>query len=768
MSRRPVSTYRLQLTEEFTFARAQEQLPYLRALGVDAIYLSPVLEATPGSQHGYDVVAHDRIDAARGGRDGFDALCRAAREAGLAVLVDIVPNHVGIDGAKPGSWWWDVLRHGRDSVHAKAFDVDWAAGPILLPILGDGPVELERVTVHGAGDEAVLRYWDHEFPVAPGTGDGEVGEVLERQHYQLVSWRRGDAELRHRRFFTVTTLAGIRVEDREVFDASHVEIKRWCDEDLVDGLRIDHPDGLVDPAGYLQDLADIAGDRWVLVEKILGHGERLPADWRADGTTGYEALGVVERVLIDSAGEQPLTDLDTELRGGAEIDWWTFTRAAKLEVAATGLQAEVQRLVRLVPDLAEAAQVLVALLVEFDVYRSHLPVGRAALDRAVQRALTRRPELADGLRSVRDRLLAGGEFAGRFEQTGSALMAKGVEDRAGYRWPRLTSLAEVGSELDQFSLTVAQFHAAQQDRLAAEPAAMTALTTHDTKRSEDVRARIDVLAERPQWWAEQVRRLQLLAPLPDPVLANLVWQAVVGAWPLSAERAVDYALKAAREAAVVTTWTDQDAEVEDTIREALSRLDEDLQEVLDDIAGEITSAGWSNSLSAKLLQLAGPGVPDVYQGSERAAFGLVDPDNRRPIDYAALAEALARIDAGDRPGAERPADRKLQLTATVLRLRRDRPDLFAGYRPLPVDGPAADHLIAFDRGGVLALATRLPVGLAASGGWRDSSLTLPPGTWGNALTGTGGFAGVVPISVLLGDHCVAVLVRSDLDQEESR
>lgn len=759
MPRRPVSTYRLQLTEDLTFERVQRLLPYLHSLGVDAIYLSPVLAAVPGSQHGYDVVAHDHIDEARGGTAAFDALSRAARAAGLAVVVDIVPNHVGIDGARPGSWWWDVLRLGRDSAHAEAFDVDWAAGPILLPILGEGPVEAERVTLHGSGDDAVLRYYDHEFPVAPGTGNGEPWEVMQRQHYRLVSWRRGDAELTHRRFFTVTTLAGIRVEDREVFDASHVEIRRWCDEDLVDGLRIDHPDGLADPAGYLERLADVAGDRWVLVEKILGEGERLPADWRTDGTTGYEALGAVERVLIDPAGEQPLTDLDTELRGGSTVDWWSFTRSAKLEVATTGLRAEVQRLVRLVPDLPDAADVLVSVLVEFDVYRSHLPVGRAALDRAVARARQRRPELSDGIDTLLTLLLAGGEFAARFEQTGSALMAKGVEDRAGYRWPRLTSLNEVGSEPDDFSIDVHGFHAVQQERWAAEPGAMTTLTTHDTKRSEDVRARIDVLAERPQWWAQQLHTLQRIAPMPDPVLANLVWQAVVGAWPISAERATDYALKAAREASERTTWTDQDGAFEDAVREVLARLDTDLADHVGAIAAELTAPGWSNSLSAKLLQLAAPGVPDVYQGSEREAFGLVDPDNRRPVDFDGLAKVLAGIDAGDRPGADRPADRKLELTATVLRLRRDRPDLFTGYRPLPADGPAAEHLVAFDRGGVLALATRLPVGLQARGGWAGTTLTLPPGAWTNALAGGGRHRGVVPLADLLGDHAVASTLR---------
>lgn len=761
MPRRPVSTYRLQLTEELTFARVQEQLPYLHSLGVDAIYLSPVLPATPGSQHGYDVVAHDGIDESRGGSAAFDALCRAAREAGLAVVVDIVPNHVGIDGARPGSWWWDVLRLGHASRHAHAFDIDWAAGPIIVPILGEGPVEAERVTLHGSGDDAVLRYYDHEFPVAPGTADGDPWDVMQRQHYRLVSWRRGDTDLTHRRFFTVTTLAGIRVEDPQVFDDSHVEIRRWCDEDLVDGLRIDHPDGLADPAGYLDRLAGLAGDRWVLVEKILGEGERLPADWRTDGTTGYEALGAIERVLIDPAGEAPLTELDTELRGGSTVDWWSFTRAAKLEVATTGLQAEISRLVRLVPDLTAAADVLVTVLVEFDVYRSHLPVGRAALDRAIARAHRRRPELSDGIDALLELLLEGGELATRFEQTGSALMAKGVEDRAGYRWPRLTSLNEVGSEPDVFSLTVEEFHAVQQDRLSAEPAAMTTLTTHDTKRSEDVRARIDVLAERPQWWAEQLHTLQRLAPLPDPVLANLLWQAVVGAWPISAERATDYALKAAREASQRSTWTDQDATFEDAVRAVVARLDTDLAAPVGAIAAELTAPGWSNSLSAKLLQLAAPGVPDVYQGSEREAFGLVDPDNRRPVDFAGLADALAGIDAGEQPGADRPADRKLQLTATVLRLRRDRPELFTGYRPLPADGPAADHLVAFDRGGVVALATRLPVGLESRGGWQGTTLTLPHGDWNSALDNNTAFRGVVSLAEVFGDRPVAVLVRSD-------
>jgi (1->4)-alpha-D-glucan 1-alpha-D-glucosylmutase len=317
----PRNTYRLQLTADFDLFEAARRLPYLHELGVDWVYLSPILAAEPGSTHGYDVVAHDRIDPERGGEEGLAALSKEARRLGLGVLVDIVPNHVGVATPVENAWWWDVLRHGPASPHADAFDVDWAAGGgrIRIPVVGDddqAPDGIANLTL----SDGELRYHDHRFPVAPGTEGEDPQQVHAQQHYELVSWRVADHGLNYRRFFAVNTLAAVRVEDRQVFDDTHVEIRRWFDEGLVDGLRVDHPDGLRAPGQYLDDLAGLTGGAYVLVEKILHPGEDLPTSWATAGTTGYDVLALVDRVLTDPAARTPLDQLETRLRGSA-VDW---------------------------------------------------------------------------------------------------------------------------------------------------------------------------------------------------------------------------------------------------------------------------------------------------------------------------------------------------------------------------------------------------------------------------------------------------------------
>ncbi|MTD13950.1 malto-oligosyltrehalose synthase [Nakamurella sp. YIM 132087] len=766
----PGSTYRLQITADLDLNAAREVVPYLRALGVDWVYLSPLLTAEPGSGHGYDVIDHSAVDPARGGAAGLQALADDAHAAGLGVLVDIVPNHVGVQTPHLSVWWWDLLRHGRSAVHGEYFDVDWEVddGRIHLPVLGDGPDELDRLEV--VDDE--LRYYENRYPIAPGTGSGTPQQVHDRQHYRLMNWRLADTELNYRRFFAVNSLAAIRVERPEVFRDSHAEIRRWLDNGWVDGLRVDHPDGLAHPGDYLRDLADLAGGRYLLVEKILEPGEELPADWPCDGTTGYDALALLDRVFVDPAGEATLDALDIELRGGAQVHWHDMIATTKRWVADELLASEVSRLARLIPEIDGPQDALAALLAEFPVYRSYLPAGRNALDEAVRAVLRRRPAMEPVLREIVDALGSGGtEFATRFEQVSGAVTAKGVEDRAFYRWSRLTSLTEVGADPSLFAVDVPGFHAAQQHRLTSWPRAMTTLSTHDTKRSEDVRARISVLAERADWWAEQVRLFRRLAPLPDGPLANLVWQAVVGSWPLERERLRDYAIKAAREAGVSTSWTDGDTAFEDRLAAMVDAAFDlpELREAVDAAAALLTGPGWSNAISAKLLQLAGPGVPDVYQGTELGAPALVDPDNRLPVDFVGAAATLRRLDGGAAPAG--PDELKLLVTATVLRLRRDRPELFTGYRPLYGDGSAGDHLVAFDRGGMAALATRLPLGLADAGGWGDTTVTLSPGSWRNQLDpGAPAVTGTVPVIDVLAGRPVAVLVREADDpthQEDS-
>jgi len=756
----PRSTYRLQITQDWDLQDAAALVPYLQDLGIDWVYLSPVLAAEPGSEHGYDVVDHGKVDDSRGGDHALAGVARAAHGAGLGVLVDIVPNHVGVASPELAVWWWDVLRRGRDSEHAVAFDIDWSisGGKIRLPILGDGVDELDALQI--VDDE--LRYYEHRLPIADGTGGGSAREVLARQHYELMNYRRADAELNYRRFFAITTLAGIRVEVPKVFRESHQEIKRWTDRGWVDGLRIDHPDGLADPGGYLADLAELIDHRYVVVEKIIEGDETLPADWACAGTTGYEALAALDRLFTDPAGESVLDDLDTELRGGLRVDWAAMTRATKRAVADGILRSEVLRLARLAPDVDDAEDAIAELLSSFAVYRTYLPQGADYLAEAAATACANRPEIAGAIREITRRLGdVDTELAVRFQQTSGMVMAKGVEDCAFYRWTRLTSLTEVGGEPAQFSLDPQALHRIQLDRLQRTPATLTALSTHDTKRSEDVRARISVISEVAQDWAAAVRRWNRLAPLSDGPLANLIWQATVGAWPIERDRLHAYAEKAAREAGVSTTWIDSDGAFEERMHALVDAVYDDAVLAADiaATADRLCPFGWSNSLSAKLIQLTGAGVPDVYQGTELWDLSLVDPDNRRPVDYRRRAELLAGIDAGTLPEIDDEGAAKLLVTTRALRLRRDRPELFQGYTPVIASGSAAAHVFAFDRGGALTIATRLPAGLESAGGWAETAVELPAGSWIDALTDRP-FSGRVPVGEVLQRYPVALLVQN--------
>ena len=746
----PSSTYRLQIRPGFTLDDATRVIPYLHRLGVGWVYLSPILTPVAGSEHGYDVADPTRVDPERGGADAFARLAGAAHGLGLGVIVDIVPNHVGVASPEQNPWWWSLLREGRQSAYADAFDVDWPAGggKVLLPLLGS-EADLDGLRV----DSDRLYLGELALPIAPGTvGNGDVPrDVAARQHYELIPWREGDTRLNYRRFFTITSLAGLRVEVPWVFDAAHAEVRRWFDDGMADGLRIDHPDGLADPVGYLKRLRELTGGAYTVVEKILEPGEQLPEEFDCEGTTGYDALGLIDRLFVDPDGQHALDALDAALRAGrgdgmgdvgpaAEAPRFeSLAHECKREIASGALRAEMLRLARLVParsqalaDAGTAADALAEIAVAFPVYRTYLPevpTGQAVLDRACREAAVVRPDLREAIAAL-ESLLADPrtELCRRFQQTTGMVMAKGVEDTAFYRFPRLGTLTEVGADPGRFAVGLDEFHARAGERERDFPRSLTALTTHDTKRSEDARARISVISELAEEWAELVPALLERAPLADGPLANLVWQAVVAAWPADAERLTGYALKAAREAALSTTWTDPDEEFEAQLRALVDAVfvDPGTGRLVADFVRRVEAFGASNGLSAKLVQLAGPGIPDVYQGTEFWDRSLADPDNRRPVDFAAREAALDALDGSPPPSPGSQAA-KLLVVSRTLRLRRDRPELFEGYVPLVAAGPAAEHAVGFRRGanGAVVLATRLPVGLERRGGWGDTAVVLP-------------------------------------------
>ncbi|KAA1373767.1 malto-oligosyltrehalose synthase [Aeromicrobium fastidiosum] len=755
----PTSTYRLQLRPEFTFDDARDVVGYLTDLGVGAVYVSPVLDATPGSTHGYDVTDPRIARPALGGEEGRLALADALRAAGLGFVVDIVPNHMSIEVPSANPFWWDVLSKGRASQFAHWFDIDWSRDRVLVPVLGSAD-DLDALTVEG--DQ--LAYYDQRFPIT-GDASGTPQEVHDRQSYELVDWRRGSTELNYRRFFDITTLAAVRVELQDVFEAVHAEVLRWVADGDVSGLRVDHPDGLADPTGYMQRLRDAAPQAWIVVEKILHPGEQLPISWPVDGTTGYDALGEIFGVLVDPAGEGALTSLAADL--GQDTDYAAVEQTARRLVTDDILVAEVHRIAALVKDVdtAAARAAVAETMIAFDVYRSYLPDEAGHWHSSIATARERRPDLSAALDSL-DRQVTDdpqGELATRIQQTSGMVVAKGTEDTTFYRYTRFAALNEVGGSPDRFGIGVDELHRLAAAREAGSPGAMTTLTTHDTKRSEDVRARLAVLAEVADEFAVHVRDWSPRAGLGEPSLELLAWQTLVGAAPISDERLVDYLLKAARESKIRTTWTDADEELEQRIRDWPAAVRDAVGDEVDAFVDGITPHGWTNALSQKLLQLTAPGVPDVYQGTELWDFSLVDPDNRRPVDYQQRRRMLARIGDGEVPAVDESGAAKLLLVHRALTRRRDRPELFRGYRALHAEGPAAEHAVAYARGaddGLVVVATRLPVGLGRAGGWRDTTIELGPGEWTDLLTGDVLEGAPARLASLLDRYPVALLVRS--------
>ncbi|WP_097061320.1 malto-oligosyltrehalose synthase [Salinibacterium xinjiangense] len=765
----PISTYRLQVRAGFDLNTAADLVDYLQLLGVDWVYLSPLLAAEHGSDHGYDVIDHSIIDPARGGASGLDALSAAAHGRGMGVLVDIVPNHVGVASPATNPWWWDLLKRGTASRYAEAFDVDWdfGNGRIRIPVLGDEESP-EFSIVDGQ-----LAYYDQRFPIAEGTADDGVDArtVHHRQHYELVNWRRADSELNYRRFFAVNSLAGIRVEVPWVFDESHAEIVRWFDEKLVDGLRVDHPDGVLDPGAYLDDLARATGSAYVLVEKILEGSERMPTHWQAAGTTGYDALGDIDRVLVDPAGRHRLDRLDASIDDAPKQPWPDLIHDTKRAIADGILRSEILRIARMLADetdalsTGEADDALAEIAACFPVYRSYLPYGLEHLEQAVSDARHRRPDLDDAF-DVLLPLLSdpSNPAAQRLQQTTGMVMAKGVEDTAFYRYSRLASLTEVGGDPSEFSIDLDEFHSRQEKRHAVFPASLTTLSTHDTKRGEDVRARIDVLSEIPSEWRSTLTSLRELAPLGDGPLENLLWESIVGTWPASRERLHAYAEKAAREAGNSTAWAAPDEDFEARMHALVDSAFDNprVAGIVATIVERVSPPGWSNSLAAKLIQLTAPGVPDVYQGSELWETSLVDPDNRRDVDFVQRRALLTAIDGGEHPPIDSTGAAKLLVTSAALRLRRDHPGLFTRYAPMSAIGEAAEHLVAFDRGGAVTLATRLPVRLEARGGWGSTTVLLPQRPIVDLITGVEYEGGELEVGVLLARYPVALLATREL------
>ncbi len=772
---RPVTaTYRLQLHSGFTFADAARIVDYLADLGVSHLYLSPILAAMPGSMHCYDVVDHGHINAELGGESGLRSLAASAHAAGLGLVVDVVPNHMALDAPQwRNAQAWSVLREGQHSALAHWFDVDWAAldGKFGLPVLGQplaealeaGELSLDtgRPDEGVAAGQRVIRYYDHVFPVAEGSAPGEtdVETVLATQHYLLASWKEGDDVLNYRRFFEVDTLIGVRVEENDVFEATHKVLLDLHHDGVIDGFRIDHPDGLHDPAGYLHTLtSQVRPGTPIWVEKILEDDEHLPADWECAGTTGYDGLAALSIALTDPISAHRVSRAWARIGGTPDLD--DVVDSTKRNTVEDLLGPEVNRLVRRAAEVMphrstdDLKEALSALLVKLRAYRAYVTPGEEAdnasvarLAEAVNRACKAEPDHEELIRGLGEVLLnpdAGGhdteaarDLCVRFQQTTGPVMAKSIEDTAFYRWHRLDALNEVGVNPAQGASPQARIvHDWAAHQQAMWPQGMSTLSTHDTKRSEDVRARLLGVAGDEEAWQEcsaatyEAREDHGI----DGSIGHMIWQTILGAGSISKARLAEFVTKSMREAKLHTSWVDPEPEYEGRVLACaeVMRTGGPVREAIDRALARSENQMVAVVLAQKLLQLTLPGVPDTYQGTEVLDLSLVDPDNRRPVDYRRRQAALDRIDSGVDP--KDLSEMKLLVTTRALRVRREFPEAFGAqgaYRTLH----AGPHFVGHVRGErVATLALRAPHGVSATT-MAGERIEIGAGRWVDELTG---------------------------------
>jgi (1->4)-alpha-D-glucan 1-alpha-D-glucosylmutase len=825
----PVATYRLQLRPGFGFAEAAGLVPYLAELGVSHLYLSPLLQAAAGSLHGYDVADPSRLNAELGGEQAFEGLHQALKSRGLGLMLDIVPNHMSIVG-RQNPWWWDLLKLGRASRYASYFDVDWEANEarwperLLLPVLSDhyGRVlEAGKIRLACAEGETFVEAEGMPFPLDPQSVDPKLqgpergaqilrnalnrdpdglDALLGRQHYRLALWRAADRDLGYRRFFDVKELAGLRSELPEVFEAGHALIVKLVAEGKAQALRVDHPDGLREPAEYFRRLRQACPGAWIVAEKILEAGEAMPGDWPVEGSTGYDFLALCDGLFIDPAANPPLDQFFRRF-SSQPAAYGTVKLESRRDALHGLLASELNRLSQIFTAVCErhrrhrdysSHELRLALLecaAQFPVYRAyarapkpglpHLSPGdRRHIGEAAAKAAAANPALDPELfRFLGDILTLrwpeGPELdlALRFQQLCAAAMAKGVEDTAFYRYQALASLCEVGAGPERFGVGPQEFHKACLRARLERPYGLLAGSTHDTKRSEDARARLNLISERPEAWIKALQSWSALnarhksGALPGGAMELCFYQNLLAAWPVSEERLNAAMLKSAREAKRETSWKKPDPAYEAALARFVSGAlrDEAFLRSFEDFARPLAAQAKINSLAAALLRLCSPGVPDIYQGCEAWRFSLVDPDNRRPVDFPALQAALRGLKGPPSPEGDSLGLCKLWLIRAGLALRRRRPACFGAagiYEPLAAEGVHSSRALAFLRGGAcLALVPRLGWGMKK--GWQGTRLRLPEGRWKNLLDLRRGLSGPQPLDELLHHFPVALLERED-------
>ena len=795
----PIASYRVQLTPAHGFDHTVGLLDHLVQLGISHVYLSPVVEAVPGSGHGYDVVDHTRVRAELGGHEGLGRLFDAAAERGLRLVIDHVPNHASTARPELNAPWWEMLRDGPASPGAAWFDVDpdVAGGRVVLPVVG-APLEelvaadeIRVVPAERTGpalDEPhLLVHGGLRLPLAAGTADLPLPELLDRQHYELVSWREPIRNVR--RFFTIDDLVAVRVEEPEVAAAIDALPVEWSSHAAFGGIRVDHVDGLANPTGYLVGLRErIGAQAWLLVEKILAADEVLPPSWPVDGTTGYEFARVFDQLLVDPSAAATFDRLWSEaVVDHPELDgeFHDLEDRARREVLDAGLRPDVERTQRAahraLGDTGGTGDRLEAVVVELTArlprYRTYLPddpAGDEVLGRVAADVAASRPELVDHLRRVLRSLRepaddAGRELRTRWQQLTGPAVAKGVEDRAFYRYLKFAALCEVGGEPGRFGADVDEFHGAQLSVHRSHPRTMLAASTHDTKRSADVRARAAALTAEHEAWAVAVGEWwpAIVREVPGidlPAVSHAV-QTAVTCPGLDPPRLAAFLVKSAREAELHTSWTSSDATHEGLLVRLAEVVvgDHDVARSIRTWSQRLDVPGRAASVAATLVRLSAPGVADVYQGTEVFEYHLVDPDNRSAPDWSEVRSLVAAAGAIDGPTAwrERPDAAKAVVIRRAAALRRSFPEAFGPdgqYVPLTVIGTGSHRVLAFARGDHAVTVVALP-GLAAD--HADLRVELPPGSWRHVLVdGADPVAGTLPLAAPLSEFPALLLTRT--------
>jgi (1->4)-alpha-D-glucan 1-alpha-D-glucosylmutase len=837
MSGRWIATYRLQLHAGFPLSAAEGVLGYLSELGISHVYLSPCLQAVPGSQHGYDVVDPTKISDDLGGEPAWSSFVKAARALGLRILLDIVPNHMSASQYNP--WWDQVLQHGHFSEYAQFFDIRNARGqPFCVHLCSlakpyGAALEAGELSIEIAHGLPRVKHYGNSWPLGPASwgqllsaadercfdelqrlqrivspheedltayrrhaaraqqvlaaaidagglqaavarvqsDKAQFDAVLRRQFYMLHGWKLAGELTNYRRFFDIDTLIGIRAEMSDVVSATHVRIEAMISEGEIDGVRVDHPDGLREPLQYFQRLRRLLPQGRIYIEKILENDERLNGDWPIDGTVGYEFLAKVNRLWMDDQRTDVLTATYADFTGHS-VNFGKLVREKKRAIIESTFSAAHQQLAGMALTIArsdwqtrdlsprqlrEALEKLITALPIYRTYRTanalHEEDKRVLLE-ALQSARIGSPEIDaatfDFLAALFTKLPLNdveADFIAKWQQLTPAVMAKGVEDTTFYCFDRLVSCNEVGSQASLIGISADKFHEFCHYLSDRWPNNMLATSTHDNKRSEDVRARISILSEIPERWSEALHLWSQLNAnawqnrLPDRHAEYLLYQTLIGAWPIDRERTWAYMLKACREAKINTSWHEPNNSFEEKIRGFVGGVFETPEFIasLESFIEPLILPGRINSLAQTLIKMVAPGVPDFYQGTELWDLSLVDPDNRRPVDFAnrlQLMRRTRRMNAADALSEWDSGMPKLWMTARILAIRRERVDDFSAeskYQPLVAQGTHLGRLLAFRRGeNLIAVVPRFTMTLA--GEWGDTRLPLPGGAWRNCFT----------------------------------